>query len=456
LSNTPALSLQGITKKFGSLTALDNVSFNVERGMVHALLGENGAGKTTLMRIAFGLIRPDSGQIFVDDKPIRFRSPRDAIDAGLGMVHQQFSLIPAMTVAENIALGGNGHLASRDSSARIQALMDRTGLKLDPYATVASLSAAERQKLEILRTLAHDAKVLILDEPTAVLTEQDSIELFEQVKRYTEAGNSVVLITHKLRDALRHADQITVLRRGKVALASQAQAENESRLAEVMLGESDSGRSPARRSRDNSVNALLGIVMNTEIRRGEILGIAALEGAARPILDALTSKFSKELVVAFVPENRRDDALIENFTLVENFALSNAAGRKGVMNWESARADTQAVIDSFNVRTRGIQATPKELSGGNQQRFVLGRELTRQPDLLVLENPTQGLDLNAAAFVHEHLQQAARQGAAVVFYSSDLDELAERSDRVIVVSRNAVTPVAVERDAIGHALLAAP
>jgi simple sugar transport system ATP-binding protein len=446
--------LEGITKRFGTLTALDEVSLTLRRGTVHALLGENGAGKTTLMRVAYGLIQPDSGRILVGDHPTVFRSPAAAISAGLGMVHQQFSLVPAMTVTENIALGGRGRLALNQLRQRIESLMERTGLELNPEAKVADLGPAERQKLEILRTFAHDARVLILDEPTAVLTEQDTSELFAQIVRYTSAGNSVVLITHKLHDALEHADFVTVLRKGKVVLESRASDETEASLTTAMIGEGFTGN--AGKKTASILRESIGVVFGTEIYRGEILGIAALEGAARPFLKALlTIKATRpDLEIGFVPENRVDDGLIGDFSLVENFALSNAASLSGIIDWEGMRERTDTVIKSFDVRTSGVDAQPGKLSGGNQQRFVLGRELIREPDLLVLENPTQGLDLNAAAFVHGRLRDAAARGTAVVFYSSDLDELVAHSDRVVVISSDALAQVPVDRDSIGRALLA--
>jgi simple sugar transport system ATP-binding protein len=454
--NVPLLTLRGITRKFGTFTALDAVSFSVRAGKVHALLGENGAGKTTLMRVAFGLIRPDTGEILVDGTHRRFNSPGDAIAAGIGMVHQQFSLIPAMTVAENVALGGRGRLSMRSLHDELDDLGNRTGLKLNPTTRVAELGPADRQKLEILRTFAHKARILILDEPTAVLTERDISELFAQIRSYAADGNGVVLITHKLRDALEHADFITVLRKGKVVYSSPAAETDERTLAEAMVGVSTIHDMAAMQPGTEEPRTLTA-AFNIEIRRGEILGVAALEGAAKKLISHL-SRFSgaesQTLRVGFVPENRRDDALIDDFSLVENLALSNAAARTGVIDWSEVEAATRSVIQEFNVKTTGVHAAAKELSGGNQQRFVLGRELNDAPDLLVLENPTQGLDLNAAAFVHEQMRQAALRGAAVVFYSSDLDELAANSDRVVVISPGATASVAPNRDEIANALLA--
>ena len=472
-SGTIPLALHDITKRFGSVTALENVSLSVHSGKITALLGENGAGKTTLMRIAFGMIPPDAGSITADGRQIRFKSPADAIAAGIGMVHQQLSLIPAMTVAENVALGGHGRYSLEQISRRLSDIARDTGLELDPRVRVDALSSAERQKLEIIRTLAHYAKVMILDEPTAVLTPKDTTELFNQLKKFTASGGAVVLITHKLRDALEHADDVTVLRRGRVVLTSAMSAASEASLVTAMLGATP----PPTASRElkpvtTSIIASLErtlvpqargaapIEVSLQIMAGEILGIAALDGAAAPLLRilarrmiAVSGSVTLPDKIGFVPENRREEALIGDFSLVENLALVGAGQHKGVLQWNAIHSDTQAVVSAFDVRTPDVDTSPDKLSGGNQQRFVLGRELREDPSLLILENPTQGLDVNAAAFIHEQMRRARTGGASIVFYSSDLDELAELSDRVLVVSGRQVTSVAADRDVIGRALL---
>ena len=467
-----ALELREITKRFGSVIALDDVSLAVRHGRITALLGENGAGKTTLMRIAFGMIQPDAGWISVNGVRKKLASPSDAIAAGIGMVHQQFSLIPAMTVAENVALGGHGKYSAGQAVATLSEIAERTGLKLDPLARVADLGSADRQKLEILRTLAHDAKLIILDEPTAALTPKDVAELFRQLKSFVSGGGAVVLITHKLADAQEHADDVTVLRRGRVVLSARMSETTRDSLVEAMLGVSPDIES-AESNRDfisaGPVASLEAVVLpddphrrpvDLQINAGEILGVAALDGAARSLLRALANR-SPLLAgrihlpsrIGFVPENRKDEALIADFSLSENLALANAGSLHGTIDWNAVREDTRRIISDFDVRTSSSEALPAQLSGGNQQRFVLGRELSGNPSMLVLENPTQGLDVNAAIFVHERLRQARNEGTAVVFYSSDLEELADLSDRVAVVTRTAVTLVSPDRDKIGQALL---
>ena len=467
-----ALELHDITKRFGSVVALENVSLQIKRGRIKALLGENGAGKTTLMRVAFGMIQPDAGWISVNGARTKLPSPSRAIAAGIGMVHQQFSLIPAMTVVENVALGGTGRFSREEIASTLSDISSRTGLVLDPFAKVAHLSNADRQKLEIIRALAHKASVLILDEPTAVLTPGDVTELFKQLKSFAHHGGAVVLITHKLSDAREHADDVTVLRRGRLVLNEEMSATTDESLAAAMLGSSRDFSTPQRKSIPSvstTVVSVRSVVLadnprrspvSLEIGRGEIVGIAALDGAATSLLRAIANRVKPlsgtiELPerIGFVPENRKDEALIADFSLAENLALADASSRSGVMDWNAIADETTEVIRAFDVRTPGNEVSPAKLSGGNQQRFVLGRELRGRPALLVLENPTQGLDLNAAHFVHEQLGEARDNGAAVVFYSSDLDELADLSDRVLVVSRAGVISVPPDRDNIGRALL---
>ena len=459
------MALNGITKHFGNLTALDDVTFAITKGKIHALLGENGAGKTTLMRVAFGMLQPDRGSISVDGLVTTFASPANAITAGIGMVHQQFSLVPALTVAENVALGGRGSYSFERTARLLTDVAKRTGLELDPAQRVASLGNADRQKLEIIRTLIHNARVMILDEPTAVLTPKDTGELFAQLRAFANAGGAVVLITHKLADAVEHADDVTVLRHGKVVLSISMRQANEAMLATAMLGAPLAEPEKQIKAVAGDHEVIASVITHRpeatlQIRAGEIVGIAALDGAATPLLRALAGRSStfegvihRPSRVGFVPENRQEEALIGEFTLTENIALASAGERHGLMSWRELDSQASTVIDEFNVHTKGPDQLPAELSGGNQQRFVLGRELRNNPPLLVLENPTQGLDFNAAAFIHSRMMNARDNGSAVVFYSSDLDELAEISDRVLIISRSGVIEVEPGRTTIGNALL---
>ena len=465
------LELHEVSRRFGQVTALEKASIAIRGGSIHALLGENGAGKTTLMRIAFGMIRPDSGWIMVDGIRRSFDSPSQAIDAGIGMVHQQFSLVPAMTVAENIALGGKGRFSPKDVGARLHDIGRTTGLVLDPEVPVSKLGSSERQKLEIIRILAHDARILILDEPTAVLTTRDKIELFRQLEAFAARGGAVVLITHKLDDALAHADEVTVLRRGEVVLSSSMDNVDRLALTTAMLGFtpeppdigylSPSASSIALSMRDVVLESgATRHALTFDVRRGEVLGVAALDGGAASLLRTLAGRGKPQSgtvelpsSVAFVPENRQEEALIPDFDLRENFALRISADRSGLMNWDKIEQDVTAAIQEFDVRTAGPRARGSTLSGGNQQRFVLARELHGDPPLLVLENPTQGLDIQAAASIHARIRSAAAKGTAVIFYSSDLDELAAISNRVLVVRASGIVFSEPERESIGHLLL---
>lgn len=474
MTQVAALEMRDISKRFGAVVSLESVSFSARYGSVHALLGENGAGKTTLMRIAFGLIRADAGSVAINGDTLDLQSPSDAITAGIGMVHQQFSLIPAMTVVENVALGGRGRFNRDSTAARIVEIGRDTGLVIDPLARVSSLGSAERQKLEIVRTLAHNARVLILDEPTAVLTPRDTSELFAQLRSFAASGGCVVLITHKLHDALAHADEVTVLRRGRVALnAAMADVTRES-LTIAMIGQGpEQSRSSNRDARpDATVTASLSRVVTTTARSsrrtpldlqvfaGEVLGVAALEGAAFSLLRVLAGRIRPveghaeiPRTVGFVPENRLDEAIVPEFTLGENFALKGSGSRRGLLPWNEMKFRADQVVHEFEVVTPDSDAAAETLSGGNQQRFVLGRELEGNPSLVVLENPTQGLDVKAAAAIHARVRKAASDGAAIIFYSSDLDELAELADRVMVVSASGAKACAPDRDAIGRLLL---
>ncbi|MEP6904646.1 MAG: ATP-binding cassette domain-containing protein, partial [Gemmatimonadales bacterium] len=400
ISVTPslALELQQISKHFGRVEALSRVSLQVQRGSVHALLGENGAGKTTLMRIAFGMIRADGGEIRVDGVRRELRSPADAITAGIGMVHQHFMLAPAMTVAENVELGGRGKYSARAAANTIRRLGEQTGLLLDPSARVSTLGVAAQQRLEIIKALAHNARILILDEPTAVLAPAEVRDLFAQVRKLALDGTSVVLITHKLRDAQQYADDVTVLRHGKLVLQGSMKNHTDTSLAEAMLGKhpafiTDSSAATSSTGdpiislenvgvvQQNDVRRLRGV--NIQIRAGEIVGIAALDGNATHLLRILAgrSKPTEGIAkipthVGFVPEDRLRDALVPGFSLYENVALLESGRRKGRMPWSRIRRDTLTLLDSFDIRTADIDMTAQTLSGGNQQKLVLARELS--------------------------------------------------------------------------------
>ena len=470
------LALEGISKRFGEVQALANASLTVRSGTVHALLGENGAGKTTLMRIAYGMESPDRGSIRVDGSVVRFGSPANAISHRIGMVHQHFTLVPQMTVAENVALGGHGLFDVGATSERIRALGETTGLVLAPDARVADLSITARQRLELLKALARDAQVLILDEPTAVLTPIEADELLRHIRQLANDGRAIVLITHKLREALSIADDVTVLRRGTTTLAKSRAEVDQDDLLEAMLGQrtiqsaakrSDLSTGPIVISAENvSVDYRGGTrIRNASfvVRAGEIVGVAAVEGSGhRELLRAVSRRLrisggslTTPSMVGFVPDDRHRDGLILSMSLTENLALRGAGGSRGLIPWRTVGRSTSAVIKEFDVRATGPTAIAGELSGGNQQKFVFGRELQGPPPALVVENPTHGLDIRASGYITDQLFLARQNSVAIMAYSSDLDEVLAIADRMLVVFNGVVREMPVDRDLVGRAMLGA-
>jgi general nucleoside transport system ATP-binding protein len=473
-----ALELASITKRFGRLAALDAASLRARRGTVHALLGENGAGKTTLMRIAFGMLQPDSGSIIVDGSNRSFASPADAIDAGIGMVHQHFTLVPAMTVAENIALGGRGSFRPMQIRQAILALSERTGLAVDPNARIEDLPTGAQQRVEILKALSRDTTILILDEPTAVLTPTEARELLQTARELVSNGGTAILITHKLRDALEFADDITVLRRGSTVWSGRASEATEETLVAAMLGGEriDTGTESVAAA-SSSRGATILSLQNVELRdttgverlrsvtlsvhAGEIVGIAAVEGnGQRELLRILAGRMSASsgdvripAIVGFIPEDRHRDALIQEFSLRDNVVLLGAGTRRGIMSWTDFGKRTRALISDYDVRARDEFALARSLSGGNQQKLVVGREIDGSQTALVAESPSRGLDVQATAAVHARIRAARDAGMAVVIYSSDLDEVLALAERVLVVHAGKVSEPPREYESIGRAML---
>jgi general nucleoside transport system ATP-binding protein len=483
----PLLALEAASKRFGSVQALAGASLVVQPGTVHALLGENGAGKTTLMRIAFGLARADSGTMRWLGDRVSFASPRDALAAGIAMVQQHFSLVPALTVAENIALGGRGFYDAGRARRRVGELSAATGLDVDPDAIAGTLGIGAQQRVEILKALARGVKLLILDEPTATLAPADAAALLAWARRFASDGHSVVLITHKLRDALEVADEVTVLRAGRVVLSAPAAVVTERSLATAMLGEGEPARgalpAPARGASSGStgheaaggdvVADVRGVSANARrgtpglasvsfvARRGEIVGVAAVEGnGERELLRILAGRERPDAGtvalpprIAYIPQDRHSDAIADDLSLTENIALAGAGARHGWIDWNALRERTTLLMTRFDVRASSASASARTLSGGNQQRLVLARELEGDPLLVVADQPTRGLDLRATAEVHERLREARSAGAAVVLHSADLDEILALSDRIVVVAGGKLLDVEMNREAVGRAML---
>ena len=472
---TAGVELRHITHRFGTAVALEDVSFQLRPGSVHALLGENGAGKTTLMRIAFGLLSPDGGTVRAGGRLIR--SSGDAIAAGIGMVHQHFTNVPAMTVAENVALGGRGRFRTEDAAQLVREIGRRTGLTLDPASRAGTLPVGAQQRLEIVKALAHDAKTLILDEPTAVLAPNEAAELLTWTRAFAERGCAVVLVTHRLREALAVADELTVLRRGTVRLAAPTVSIEEHSLMQALLGADPIEREPAiAESGTGRVGALLTLERvdiddergvsavrdaSLSVRAGEILGIAAVEGSGhRELLRVIAGRAAavrgtveRPAIVGFVPEDRQRDALALDFSLTENVALLGAGARRGRLAWRSLARRTEELVRTFDIRAERASMPARALSGGNQQKLVLARELSVAPRMLVAENPTRGLDIRAARAVHDRLRKVAGSGAAVVVYSSDLDEVLLLATRVVAMHAGRLRECSLDRDAVGRAML---
>ncbi|HUF26687.1 MAG TPA: ATP-binding cassette domain-containing protein [Gemmatimonadaceae bacterium] len=481
LTDPPALELHGIHVRFGDVHALRGATFAARERSVHALLGENGAGKTTLMRVAFGLLRPESGVMRLHGTELRPGSPADAIEAGIGMVHQHFTLVRAMTVAENVALGAHEsgqswRFDAERACARVREIGAATGLHLPPDALVSTLAVGAQQRLEIVKALERDARVLILDEPTAVLSPAESDELLRRLRRLADEGRTVVLITHKLREALAVADEITVLRHGRTVLRAPAGDLDGQSLAAAMLGTppETAGRAAAAAAHRGPVvisarNLGLRDQHGTwrirsatfDVRAGEIVGVAAVEGSGhRDLLRALAGRrvandgtISLPPDVGFVPEDRQHDALALELSLTENVALRGAGRRRGIVAWDMVARHTRDLLDAFDVRARDELITARALSGGNQQKLVLARELDGAPAALVAENPTRGLDIRAADSVRDRLLAARDAGTAVVLYSSDIDEALALAGRMLVVFDGTVREVPHDRAAIGAAMI---
>lgn len=478
------LELRGITKRFGSLVANDNVNLVANPGEIHCLLGENGAGKSTLMNVLYGLYQPDGGEILLDDKAVKFAGPGDAMAAGIGMVHQHFMLIPVFTVAENVILGHEptkaaGVLDLDAARARVREVSDRFGFDIDPDAVVGDLPVGVQQRVEIIKALIGDAKVLVFDEPTAVLTPQETDELMAIMKQLRDAGTAIVFITHKLREVREVANRITVIRLGKVVGEADPQA-SANDLASMMVGRAVDldvekaapklGAASFKISNLSAWDHHGGKVLddiNLEIREGEILVIAGVQGNGQTELTEaiigmhgkthgsisldgreLIGKSVKQVLdrgVGFVPEDRTEDGLVADFTIAENLMLDRSDRKpfaKGIsLQLGVLRDFAEAKLKEFDIRAQSIESTASQLSGGNQQKVVLARELSRELRLLVASQPTRGLDVGSIEFVHAQIVATRDKGIPVMIVATELDEATQLGDRIAVMYRGRVVGV---------------
>jgi len=476
MADAPLLELKGITKRFPGVVANDHVDFELRAGEVHALLGENGAGKSTLMNILYGLYHPDEGEIHLRGEPARISSPNEAIDLGIGMVHQHFMLIPVMTVTENIVLGvepNKGPLLDMDVARdRVRDISKRFGLAVDPDAKIESISVGQQQRVEILKALYRGADILILDEPTAVLTPQEADELFAILKSLQAEGKSIIFISHKLHEVLDLADRITVLRRGKTIETVPREGATEESLATLMVGrevllrvEKPPGNpgevvleiDDLHVRDERGLEAVRGVTL--DVRAGEIVGIAGVDGNGQSeLIDAIaglrkvesgrvvvnhedvTDEGCRECLDAglgHIPEDRQRRGLILDFSLAENLALHDydrpPDSRYGWLFPGRLVERAKSLLKEFDVRGGTPQTPAASLSGGNQQKVVLAREVTRNPRVLIAAQPTRGLDVGAIEFVHRRLVEERDEGRAILLVSFELDEVISLSDRILVL-----------------------
>jgi ABC-type uncharacterized transport system ATPase subunit len=471
----PAVVMRGVVKRFPGVVANDGVNLTVERGEIHALLGENGAGKSTLMNLLFGLYHPDEGEIAINGEVVHFHNTRDAVDAGLGMVHQHFMLIPRFTVTENVILGNEGSAALVDRAAaaqRVRELASTYGLNVDPDARVSDLPVGMQQRVEILRALYQGSRILILDEPTALLTPQEVEDLYVILRRLKADGGTIIFITHKLREVINVSDRVTVIRRGKTIGTRVTAETNPQELADLMVGRQVLLRvdrppaNPGKTILEGTNLICSGEHGNTTLdiehialRRGEILGVCGVEGNGqtelievlsglrRPDAGSLTIKGHnmagqhasgfRDAGVAYIPEDRHGRGLVLDFPLWENTLIGNTDQpgfvQSGVVKSGWIKRLTETLMKTFDVRAPSAATPARTLSGGNQQKLIIARELHRNPDIVLAIQPTRGLDVGAIEFVHRSLVEARDAGKAVLLLSFDLDEVLDLSDRIVVL-----------------------
>ncbi|AQY02181.1 ABC-type uncharacterized transport system ATPase subunit [Microbacterium foliorum] len=478
------LELRGITKRFGTLVANDHIDLVVEPGQIHALLGENGAGKSTLMNVLYGLYQADEGEILLDDVVQRFRGPGDAMNAGIGMVHQHFMLVPVFTVAENVMLGheqtkGLGTLDITKAREHVRSVAARFGFDIDPDAIVGDLPVGVQQRVEIIKALSRDAKVLVFDEPTAVLTPQETDELMGIMRQLRDEGTAIVFITHKLREVREVADTITIVRLGRIVGEASPTATN-AELASLMVGravELTVHKDPPRLGEGGlevkglrvltSAGAIVVDGIDFSVRPGEVLAVAGVQGNGQTeLVEAIVGLAARvegsitlggtELVgksvraildagVGFVPEDRTEDGLVAGFSVAENLILDRTGdeefSRGGTIRRSALEDFARARISEYDIRTQGPHTAAGTLSGGNQQKVVIAREMSRELKLLVAAQPTRGVDVGSIEFIHKRIIETRDAGIPVVVVSTELDEVAALADRIAVMYRGTIVGI---------------
>ena len=497
-SNDTVLDAKGITKKFPGVLANDHVDFNLRRGEIHALLGENGAGKSTLMNILYGLYHPDEGEVIVEGSSMQLNSSRDAIQHGIGMVHQHFMLIPVFTVTENIMLGAETDHRATPSEAplvkldraevaqKVRDLSHQYGLDVDPNAVVGDLPVGVQQRVEIVKALYRNANILILDEPTAVLTPQEAEDLFRIMHDLTAKGVSIIFITHKLKEVLAVADRITVMRAGRVVGTTVPEESNEQKLAEMMVGREvilTVQKKPAQPKEDilevndlrvkdvRGLEAVRGVSFT--VRAGEVLGIAGVQGNGQTELaealcglrateggsfsidgNDLTGKPPRPITetgLANIPEDRQRHGLVLSYSIADNLALCDyyrpPFGKRGILQQKEVDKNARKLVEEFDVRTPSPFTAAGKLSGGNQQKVIVARELSRPVKLLIASQPTRGLDVGSIEYIHKEIIAMRDRGVAVLLVSAELDEIMSLSDRIAVMYRGEIVTTIDRKDA---------
>ncbi|HHQ2458024.1 ABC transporter ATP-binding protein [Bacillus cereus group sp. MYBK245-2] len=478
------IEMNNITKVFPGIVANDDITLQVKQGEIHALLGENGAGKSTLMNVLFGLYQPEQGEIKIKGKPVKITNPNIANDLGIGMVHQHFMLVHNFTVTENIILGNepkkNGKIAVEEAAKEIKQLSEQYGLAVDPHAKIEDISVGMQQRVEILKTLYRGAEILIFDEPTAVLTPQEIHELIQIMKKLVQEGKSIILITHKLKEIMEVCDRCTIIRKGKGIGTVDVAETDEHKLAELMVGRQVNFKTEKIEAKPmEEVLSIANLIvhdtrklpavkgLDLTVRAGEIVGIAGIDGNGQSeLIEAITGLRKvesgsiaikgKEITnwpvrriteegIGHIPEDRHKHGLVLDFSARDNIVLQtyykNPFSKKGILNFSKITEKAKALIEQFDVRTPSEQTLARALSGGNQQKAIIAREVDRNPDLLIAAQPTRGLDVGAIEFIHKKLIEQRDNGKAVLLLSLELDEILNVSDRVAVIYEGKIVAI---------------
>ena len=478
------IEMNNITKVFPGIVANDDITLQVKQGEIHALLGENGAGKSTLMNVLFGLYQPEQGEIKIKGKPVKITNPNIANDLGIGMVHQHFMLVHNFTVTENIILGNepkkNGKIAVEEAAKEIKQLSEQYGLAVDPHAKIEDISVGMQQRVEILKTLYRGAEILIFDEPTAVLTPQEIHELIQIMKKLVQEGKSIILITHKLKEIMEVCDRCTIIRKGKGIGTVDVAETDEHKLAELMVGRQVNFKTEKIEAKPmEEVLSIANLIvhdtrklpavkgLDLTVRAGEIVGIAGIDGNGQSeLIEAITGLRKvesgsiaikgKEITnwpvrriteegIGHIPEDRHKHGLVLDFSVRDNIVLQtyykNPFSEKGILNFSKITEKAKALIEQFDVRTPSEQTLARALSGGNQQKAIIAREVDRNPDLLIAAQPTRGLDVGAIEFIHKKLIEQRDNGKAVLLLSLELDEILNVSDRVAVIYEGKIVAI---------------